>query len=198
MRFIEIVGLSLICVLFATTVARSETAAPDPNASALMARLSAPSLREIQRMPEVFLENAAALIVGYGTAKGISPKGIETSILHQRSRARARAVRDLSEIDLDADGQIAPTEIKAVAPTLSAWARGRLHLRSRAADLDQDGHVSAAELASYADARSIRAFSDTKAQTRRDLMAFDHDQNGWVTLGEVIAGVRALGGEQSL
>lgn len=150
------------------------------------------TLKQLRMAPDKFLTEAAGLILGYGGPKGIDLEGIDTFVAGERARVRARAVADLVEADLDADGSVSRRELTAVMAAASARTRGRLHLTHAAADADKDGIATATEIWRAAGEKALQVLDEADAETLRAFMMFDLDGDGYVTLPEVSEAADAL------
>lgn len=150
-------------------------------------------LKRLKAAPEPFLDLAADLIHGFGGAQGIDRAGIARFVALERAEARAGALRRIYLADLDFDSTVSREEIAQVAAAASAAMRGRLWKLHAAADADGDGVATAVEMAGFAKAEALRAFSVADEAEVMSVLAFDSDANGWVDLAEVKAAVAALG-----
>jgi hypothetical protein len=159
----------------------------------VMASAQDDMLVAIQKNPDRYFDRASALIYGYGGPKGIDKAGIEQAIALQRADARALAMRKLMAADLDFDGAIGGDEIAVIGAAANATARGRLWQMFAAADADGDGRVTAEELAAWGLAQAMDRVSAADAAETLAVLGFDSDNNGWVTLGELRAGLADLG-----
>lgn len=163
--------------------------------SRLMANLPERTIKEMQRKPERFVEDAAILIMGFGGEAGIDLDGIEQSIGLERAWVRAREMRRLMVADLDNDHTVTMGEIRVLIAAERAGKRGLLLLGFQAADLDGDAVVTQVELQSHAQARAMAAFSIEDATRLRAIMGFDLNGDGRVQIGEVSMAVEAFAPE---
>jgi len=177
----RLIALIVMCLLWAVPV-RAETAPMVPE----------PMLKRIKALPDRFLDLAATLIHGFGTAGRIDAAGVERAIALDRAGARASAQRRLLAADLDGNGAVAPAELSVAAGALGARARGRLITTHARADADGDGTVAPAELAVHAGAEAMRLVPEPEAAYMRALLACDQDGDGLVTLVEVRRSLAAL------
>lgn len=151
----------------------------------------APDLAERARAdPDGFLDEAAALILGYGRDGRIDAAGIERFLSVERARQRVAARRRLMLADLDDDGAVTTQELAVLLAADGAGPRGRLAMAHLRADADGDGTVSAGELTAHA-----RAAAQSLAPgltDMRSLLAFDRDGDGAVGLPELRRGLAEL------
>lgn len=153
--------------------------------------------KAVKANPERFLEDAAEVIHGFGAPgaePGVAAEGIETAIALARAEGRAGALRKLQAADLDGDGAVTAAEMAVLAAAAKAGDRGRLIALQAEADADGDGTASAAEMLARAEAEARRSFPERKAALLRDLMLFDSDGDGQLTLPEVEAAVDRIAG----
>jgi Ca2+-binding EF-hand superfamily protein len=142
--------------------------------------------------PETYLEQAAAVIMGYGREGAISAAELQNYIALERAGARASALRSLLAMDLDADGTLTEEEVAFAAAAASGRTRGRLWAMFLEADAGGDGRVTGPEMAVLAAAAGMKGFSEGKAEGVLALLAFDRNGDGRVSLAEVTAGVAGL------
>ena len=143
-----------------------------------------------------FLEQAAAIILGYGTAQGVDPAGIENFIASGRAAIRAREIARLLAGDLDNDGALGRDELSVLMANAAASKRGQLQLAHGSADSDRDGVATAAELRAYGQSKALDQIDEDEAADWRRFMLFDLDHDGRVVLAEVMTvadGVRQGG-----
>ena len=178
---------SLAVLLLVTTAPAGTLAIPGTTKVAIPPDLPERLLKQLNKAKLQFLEEAAALIMGYGNADGIDPAGIEIYIATSRAKIRASAIERLLAGDLDNDGAISRGELATLVAIASAAERGRLQLSFTTADLDQGGLVSAEELRAFGQTKALDRFDDAAASDWRQFMLFDLDGNGRVALPEVIA-----------
>lgn len=185
-----------ICLFLLTALAGPAFAEPKVvgGTAALAERLPPPVMTRLREAPERFEEETAGLIFAYGHGGAITTEGIDTAIAHSRAKARARAVADLMASDLDADGVLSGLEVAVAGQALAPRARGLLWTRHGRADADGDGAVDPAELAAYAETRAQATMGPAEAARLHDLMLFDLDADGRVTLDEVSLAMQALRG----
>ncbi|WP_456389541.1 hypothetical protein [Profundibacter sp.] len=160
--------------------------------SRLMANLPERTIKELQRKPEKFIEDAAVLIMGFGGEAGIDLAGINASINLDRAWVRAREMRRLMVADLDNDYIVTLAEIRVLIAAERAGKRGLLLLGFQAADLDGDAVVTQVELQSHAQARAMAAFTVEDAARLHAFMGFDLNGDGLVQIGEVVLVVEAF------
>ena len=184
--------LVLMAALMLAEPLRAATTLPSPTQATVPPDLPERLLKQLNRAKSRFLEDAAALILGYGSADGINAKGIETYISTHRAEIRVREMRDLLEGDLDNDGSIGGEELVILVANASASQRGRLQVAHAAADDDTNGSVTALELRLHGQARALQLFDEVDANDWRQFILFDLDQNGRVALPEVMEVVRML------
>lgn len=154
--------------------------------------LPEPVLNRLAQDLPPFLELAANLIHGFGTADGIDRAGVDRFVALERAATRASALRRLQLADLDFDGSITAAELQVLADAAAAKSRGRLWALMERADLDGDRVVSVAELDAFGRAEAMAGFSAMDEAIARAVLTFDGDANGRVTLEEVKAAVAAL------
>lgn len=135
-------------------------------------------------MPDWTVRDVSRIAHSYDPAQMLTPQAIEAAILHRRAQARARALRDLLDTDLNGDGAVSRGEVARIALALDGRARGLLWLRHRRADGDGDGHVNAHELRVYADHRAQQHLGARPAQAMRNLLLLDLDDDGAVSVRE--------------
>lgn len=163
--------------------------------SRLLERLPERTVKQLQQKPEKFLEDAAILIIGFGTEAGIDLEGINASINLDRAWVRAREMRRLMVADLDNDHAISDAEIRVLIAAERAGKRGLLRLGFQAADQNGDAVVSQDELQQHAQTRAMATLSFEEAQGLRAFMAFDLNEDGRVHLSEVAQVVEAFSPE---
>ncbi len=154
--------------------------------------LPAKLIKRIKSSPEDVVADATRMIVGYGSAKGLSASDIDRFIAIERASVRASAMRRLLAADLDNDGGVSPDEGAALLAVLSAKSRGDFALALTHADADGDGRVSAAEIRAQAQDVALADLSDDRAQALRAYIGFDADGNGLIVVDEVARRVAAL------
>ena len=144
---------------------------------------------QVERGPDKYLDDMAAMIAGYGVGGAIDADALHNIVALARADARSQALRRLLGADLDGDGAVSGSEMRLRAATESAPVRGRLVVFFAKADADGDDLVTGAELQAYANAVAQKAYSEDKAAATYAIMGFDSDGDGRVTLAEVTAGV---------
>lgn len=154
--------------------------------------LPEPVLKRLSADPGPFLDLAADLIHGFGTADGIDRAGVDRFVALERAEARASALRRLQLADLDFDGSVTAAEMQVLADAAAAKSRGRLWALMESADGDSNRVVSVAELAVYGQVQALLGFSAMEEAVARSILTFDSDANGRVTLEEVKTAVAAL------
>jgi hypothetical protein len=164
-----------------------------PDAAVLARQLPERLLAYIHRAPDRFVTSTADVIASYGGANGLGPDGIERLIASDRARLRARAVERILRADLDNDGSVSRPEMDNLIAISAEGARGRAETDWRAADADQNGTASPAEIKRFAEARALSGMSDEDATGYRAYMMMDANGDGLLTLDEVTAAVDALG-----
>lgn len=172
-----------------------EPAQPKVDISRLMETVPERSIKELQRRPEKFIEDAAILIMGFGGEAGIDLAGINASINLDRAWVRAREMRRLMVADLDNDHSVTIAEIRVLIAAERAGKRGLLLLGFQTADQDGDDVVSQTEVQSHAQARAMAALTVEDAQRLRAFMAFDLNGDGLVQINEVARVVKAFSPE---
>ena len=163
-------------------------AAPGPVAMPLDALPALPD-RFVKRLAKAraqFLEQAAAIILGYGTAQGVDPAGIENFIASGRAAIRAREIARLLAGDLNNDGALDTGELAVLVANAAASKRGQLQLAHGSADADRDGTATANELRAFGQSKALDQIDEDEAADWRRFMLFDLDHNGRVMLAEVM------------
>jgi Ca2+-binding EF-hand superfamily protein len=150
------------------------------------------ALKKLRAQPEVFLQDAAAVIYGFGANGGIDLAGIDGFIAAERARFRAREMARYLAADMDNDGDISRAEMALLADGAAAGKRGRLQRGYDQADADASGVLTVAELRGFAQGVALVQMTDTDAEALRGLLLFDADGNGSAAMEEVAAGVSAL------
>ena len=133
-----------------------------------------------------FLEQAAAIILGYGTAQGVDPAGIENFIASGRAAIRAREIARLLAGDLNNDGALGAGELAVLMANAAASKRGQLQVAHGMADADLNGTASAEELRAYGEVKALDQIDEDEAADWRRFMLFDLDHDGRVVLAEVM------------
>lgn len=149
-------------------------------------------LKRLIEAPDRFEEEAAGIILGYGTAKGLDEQGIEAYLAVGRARIRVREMRRLLLADLDDDGSVTQAELAILVAAENARGRGRLWLAHGAADGNGDGVVSMTELRARAAMVAAKEQGIAEAEAARDLMKLDLDGNGRVTVAELHRAMKLL------
>lgn len=143
-----------------------------------------PALRaQILERPARFEAAAAAVILGYGTSKGINAQGLEDYLAVERAKLRVREMRQMMLADLDDDGAVTQREVIVAAAAQRVRARGRLWQAHRAADTNGDSTVTLAE--PQAHARLAATDAVAREAGIRDLMRLDFDGDGFVSMQEL-------------
>jgi len=153
--------------------------------------------KAVKANPQRFLEDAAEMIHGFGTPgaePGVDSAGIDTAIAMVRAEARAGAMRKLLSADLDADGAVTAAETAVLAAAAAARDRSKLISMQAEADRDGDGTATASELRAQAEEDARSSFPERRAALLRDLILFDADRDGRVTLTEVRSAVDRIAG----
>lgn len=159
----------------------------------LVARTPGATLDRMRERPDASVQEAAALILGYGGAGGLSVSDIESAIAAEKARLRAREIRRLLEADLNADLMVTGDELSVLLRAASATMRGRLLVWHRNADTDSDGTVRWAELRGHADKRAVAGMSEAAMAAMRAMMTFDLNGDDHVVLDEVLEAMELLG-----
>ncbi|WP_415920047.1 hypothetical protein [Tateyamaria sp. SN6-1] len=159
----------------------------------LVAQTPGATLHRMRARPEAFVQEAAGLILGYGSVRGLSADDIETAIAAERARLRAREMRRLLEADLNDDLAVTRAELDVLLSAASATMRGRLLVWHRAADVDRDGTASWGELRAHANAVARAGMSAEATAVMRAMIGFDLDGDGFVMLDEVLEAMALLG-----
>jgi hypothetical protein len=173
-------------------VQAQEAAVTAPDAAMGFAAMPQKALKKLRAAPEVFLQDAAVVIYGFGANGGIDLAGIDGFIAAERARFRAREMARYLAADLDNDGDIALAEMALLADAAAAGKRGRLQRGYDQADADANGVLTVAELRGFAQTVALGQMTDADADDLRGLLMFDADGNGTVAMEEVAAGVSAL------
>ena len=150
-------------------------------------------LKRMKSDPQAYLDLAADLIHGFGSAQGIDRAGIARFVALERANARADGLRRLYLADLNFDNVVNRDELAQVAAAASAYGRGRIWKVFESADRDSSGVVEQTEIAAFGTAEALRLFSAADEAEVMSVLAFDADANGWIDLAEVKAAVAALG-----
>ncbi len=153
------------------------------------------SLIDELKKPDRFLEDTTALIMGYGQNARIDRNGVMRYIEAQRAATRARELRRLLSADLNDDLNVTEQELMVLVAAASATGRGRLLLRFRATDSNSDGLVEFFEMRRHAQFLAEDALTAEDAQALYDLFAFDTNDDGFLSLDEVVRNLRGLGFE---
>ncbi|MCB1359509.1 MAG: hypothetical protein KDK53_24350 [Maritimibacter sp.] len=177
-------------------LAEGMAALRDETAS-MLADLPERKLEELRRSPRAFIEMAADMIYGFGTAGALGPEGIDRYIAMGRAQIRAREIRRFLLADLDDDGVVTEAEINVLIAAEAATSRGRLYLAFRSADTAggaPDGRVDLDEMRAHASRVALEEIDAVKVDRIRSILLFDLDGDGRVTLPEVTDAVEALTG----
>jgi hypothetical protein len=148
----------------------------------------------LRRAPDDFVADAGMVILGYGTAGGITADGLATYVQVVEAAARGNVLRRMVEADLNADGTIAPPEIAVIALAAEAGVRGRIMLNHAAADLDGDGAVIWDEAVARADVLAADALSGVERERLAAMMTLDLNADGTLTFVEVEEVARLMQG----
>lgn len=206
MRWLRVIAAVLVATLAlpAGAEGRDEGAGLDAGMAALqdetaamLADLPERKLEELRRSPRAFIEMAADMIYGFGTAGALGPDGIDRYIAMGRARIRAREIRRFLLADLDDDGVVSEAEFNVLIAAEAATSRGRLYLAFRSADTAggaPDGRVDLGEMRAHAAAVALDEIDAVKVDRIRSILMFDLDGDGFVTLPEVTDAVEALTG----
>lgn len=170
--------LRLIIFLLAWPVAALAQGGPDGAGG-----LTAPMRSQIVEGPQRFEAYVAGLILGYGTAQGITAQGLEDYLAVERAKLRVRELRRMLLADLDDDGTVTQQELFVVMAAQGANARGTLWQAHTAADANADGAVTREEM--QVQARLVAARSAAQEGDIRDLMQLDFNRDGFVSTLEL-------------
>lgn len=184
-------GLILMLGLGAAQ-AQSKGDVAGPQMAGLMQSLPDKVLKKLRGAPEAFLEDAAALIYGFGQNGGIDRAGIDGFVAIERARIRAATMARYLAADLNNDGDVAQAEIAVLASAAAAGKRGALRLGFDKADADKNGVLSPTELREFAQGQALQDLSDAEAEGLRGFLLFDLDGDGIVAMEEVATGVTAM------
>ncbi|WP_162891764.1 EF-hand domain-containing protein [Profundibacter amoris] len=158
--------------------AQTDTAASGENIISLPNSI----LQQIRRNPEQFVRNTINTLFRVSTNGIVTKETLETYHMSQIARSRSSSLQNAFIYDLDGNMQIDAVEITSLGAVLSTRDNAKLQTLLATADTNQDGTLSLEE---------IRANASRQAnQTRLDvligaLMAFDVNQDGRVTPGEI-------------
>ena len=180
-------AVALAAHLLAAPAGAQETAKPAAMPPTMPVGLSEKMFKRMKSSPDAFVEDAAALIFGYGSDRGIDAAAIDLAIAADRAAARGRTMGRMMQADLDGDGIATADEIGVLVQATSAKGRGRVALSFQAADTDNDGTVSLVEMQAQAAVAGETAVSPGKVAALRGMMALDTDGDGLLTLAEVRA-----------
>ncbi len=152
----------------------------------IVARAEAPEalIQRIKADPDRFLEEAAGLILGFGSDGVLDASGVARFVAVARARIRVRAERRLMLADLDADGAVTGEELSVLLRAEGAGPRGRLAVAHLRADADGDGTVSAAERMAAARGVAAREVAPVAADAAA-VLALDVDGDGRINLAEL-------------
>lgn len=137
--------------------------------------------------PAAFARKLAFLAASYGEKGNLSVAALDRMAATIRARARAGETARLMAADLDGDGAISGDERRMALAALSAPRQKRLETAWAEADADEDGQVSATELAQQATAAGQRAMSPERLAEWKALMGLDADADGQLTTAEIAA-----------
>lgn len=183
-------SMLLLILLMASPVSAGGLV-PPVNAPVAMTQDAPPPLpdRFVKRLAKAraqFVEQAAAIILGYGTAAGVDAAGIETFIASERATVRAREMARLLAGDLDNDGALSGGELAVLVANAAVGKRGQLQVAHGSADGDLNGIVSADELRAFGQSKALDQMDEDEAADWRRFMLFDLDHDGRVVLAEVM------------
>jgi hypothetical protein len=181
-------AMMVLCLCWAACAGQAQQVSPpdDPQIVRLIQMLPQSVQDSLLEAPERFVENAAGVISGFGGPDGIDLAGIDLFIDTTRAASRARTTARLMEADLDNDTAIRRAEMEALGQTLSAFQRGQLRRLFDRADADHDSLVPATELRAQAAAEAQKVISRNRELALRSLPLLDLDQNGLVSMAEVM------------
>jgi len=94
--------------------------------------------------------------------------------------------------DLNNEGGVTGEEVAGWGRAARARERGRLSVAVLRADGNADGVVTMEEMRAFADKAALKALSESAAAGLRNLLAMDLNENGVLTLDEVIRAMRLL------
>ncbi len=183
--FARVTAAALAAFALGAPAMAQDTAKPAAMPSTMPIGLSEKMFKRMQSSPDAFVEDAAALIYGYGTDAGIAAAGIDLAIAADRAAARGRTMGRMMQADLDGDGTATADEIGVLVQATSAKGRGRVALSFQTADADNDGTVSLVEMQAQATIAGETAVSPGKVAALRGMMALDTDGDGLLTMAEV-------------
>ena len=147
-----------------------------------------PASNAIQRLATVMLQ-----VDPEGNVNGQTLAVYESILV---AELRAKAMQQLIAMDLDFDGVLLKDERTAVLGRMDSRRKVEVALILSAADSDGDGAISTDEMRNAASAPTALDRRTENALTQaRDLMVFDLDSDGEVTLQEMARGVRGMFGE---
>ncbi len=152
-------------------------------------------LRRIRQNPDKFVQSTIK------TLFRISTDGIVTqdtiNAFHQLNVAKTRSKWLYSALlyDLDGDMQIDAGEIAALGAILSTDDNAKFQTLLALSDTDRDGGLSLDEIRANADKQAQKTRVDAMASI---LMAFDMDQDGRVTPGEIGPAIASLQNQDSV
>lgn len=160
--------------------------------TAVAAVMPEAALKKLRAAPDVFMQDAAAVIYGFGANGRIDRAGIDGFIAAERARFRAREMARYLAADMNNDGDINRDEMALLADAAPAGKRGRLQRGFDLADGDANAVMTISELRSFAQTVALAQITDAEAETIRGMMLFDQNGDGSVAMEEVAAGVSAL------
>ena len=185
--------LCAVSVLLAmVSVPKAQENSEQNRALEFLDRLPESTMRKLRKGPDYFIEQAAGLILGYGENGRIDQHGIDLYIASRFAEVRAREIRKFLKGDLNDDLQLSELELSVQINAASARQRGRLLLDFRAADINQDGVLTFDEMRSYAQTRADAGLGQWQLADLKALMEFDTNDDGFVSLDEVVVTARAL------
>lgn len=151
--------------------------------------------KRIKGNPDAFARTAASIILGYGGDEGLTAEGVARLVAVEQARTRARWMGRLLPADLDGDARVTQKELLAVATLGDLSARATLDLAFRAADADDDGVATLAEIHADAAERAGEAGAMDRSRTRaEDILACDRDGDGAARIDEVLETIAEVRG----
>lgn len=185
--------LTLLCLLSRPAIAQQSGAFIDRDA--MQTSLPNATFKQLEAAPDVFMEQMAGLILGYGGAEGLNGTGIANYLAVNKAYIRAREMRRFLVADLNNDAQVTLDEMNILIQTENARSRGRLLVGFYKADTDGNDTVSMGEVRSFAEARASGAITQNDASLLEALVTLDLNGDGYVSLDEIIEIVSAFQAE---